>query len=45
MEELACDPHAYHPPFPIGRLAGRRCRKTREAMHFCEAAGFDITFD
>ena len=41
MENLARDPNVYIRPSPSSCSLGGVAQKTREAMHLCEAAGFD----
>lgn len=40
MIELARNPAAFIRPSPAGRTLGGVARRTREAIHLCEAAGF-----
>ncbi|MEM9682823.1 MAG: methylmalonyl Co-A mutase-associated GTPase MeaB [Pseudomonadota bacterium] len=42
MEKLSRDPNAYIRPSPTAGTLGGVARRTREAMHICEAAGFDV---
>jgi len=42
MERLSREPNAFIRPSPAGANLGGVARRTREAMLFCEAAGFDI---
>jgi LAO/AO transport system kinase len=42
MERLAQAPNAFIRPSPSGGTLGGLAEKTREAMLFCEAAGFDV---
>lgn len=44
MERLSCHPNAYIRPSPSGGVLGGVARKSRETMHICEAAGFDVIF-
>jgi LAO/AO transport system kinase len=42
MERLSRDERAFIRPSPTAGTLGGVARRTREAMHLCEAAGFDI---
>ena len=42
MPRLATDDNAFIRPSPSGGVLGGVARKTRETMHLCEAAGFDV---
>jgi LAO/AO transport system kinase len=42
MERLSRDENAYIRPSPTAGTLGGVTRRTREAMHICEAAGFDV---
>ncbi|WP_354075700.1 methylmalonyl Co-A mutase-associated GTPase MeaB [Constrictibacter sp. MBR-5] len=42
MAELSRRSEAYIRPSPAGTTLGGVARRTREAMHVCEAAGFDV---
>lgn len=42
MERLSRDERAFIRPSPTSGTLGGVARRTREAMHLCEAAGFDI---
>ena len=42
MEKLSREPNAFIRPSPAGANLGGVARRTREAMLFCEAAGFDL---
>lgn len=42
MERLSRDPHAFIRPTPTAGTLGGVARRTREAIHICEAAGFDV---
>jgi LAO/AO transport system kinase len=42
MELLARRTEAFIRPSPAGRTLGGVARRTREAIHLCEAAGFDV---
>ena len=42
MERLTMDERAYIRPSPTSGTLGGVAEKTREAMHVCEAAGFDV---
>jgi len=42
MEKLSVHPEAYIRPSPSGGALGGVAFKTRETMHVCEAAGFDV---
>jgi LAO/AO transport system kinase len=42
MSRLATNPMAYVRPSPSGGTLGGVARMTRETMHLCEAAGFDV---
>lgn len=44
MQQLANDAGAYVRPSPGGNAAGGVARRTRDVIHLCEAAGFDIVF-
>lgn len=42
MEELSRDPNAFIRPSPSGGTIGGVAARTREALHLCEAAGYDV---
>jgi LAO/AO transport system kinase len=42
MDRLSRDKHAFIRPSPTAGTLGGVTRRTRETMHICEAAGFDI---
>jgi LAO/AO transport system kinase len=42
MERLSRDPNAFIRPSPTAGTLGGVARRTREAIHICEAAGFDV---
>jgi len=42
MERLSRDENAFIRPSPTAGTLGGVTRRTREAMHICEAAGFDV---
>ena len=42
MERLSRDEHAFIRPSPTAGTLGGVARRTREAVHICEAAGFDV---
>jgi GTPase len=42
MERLSRDERAYIRPSPTAGTLGGVARRTREAIHICEAAGFDV---
>lgn len=42
MERLSVHEAAFVRPSPAGRTLGGVARRTREALHLCEAAGYDV---
>jgi len=42
MEELCREPNAFIRPSPSGKSLGGVAARTREALHLCEAAGYDV---
>tara|TARA_B100001093_G_C26813957_1_gene1008817 strand:+ start:566 stop:1576 length:1011 start_codon:yes stop_codon:yes gene_type:complete len=44
MEKLSTDIHAFIRPSPTAGSLGGVAKKTRESIHLCEAAGFDVIF-
>ncbi len=43
MHRLAHDPNAFIRPSPGGTSLGGVARRSREVLHLCEAAGYDVT--